>query len=91
MLPVWLCILRLDHTNRPGVVARVTMAFADRGISLDEVLATGVGERPVIVLKFSASERLAEYFRRRFERMPMVTNVTIRRGEEARVWEAVEP
>ncbi len=90
MLPVWICILRLDHSNRPGVLARVTLAFADRGISLDEVLATGVGERPVIVLKFAASDRLAEYFRRRFARMPMVTRVEIRRGENTRVWDAVE-
>jgi hypothetical protein len=91
MLPVWLCVVRLDHSNRPGVLARVTMAFADRGISLEEVLAVGVGERPAIVIKFGASERLAEYFRRRFQRMPMVESVEIRRGEGSHVWDEVRP
>lgn len=87
MLPVWLCILRVDHSDRPGVLASVTMAFADRGLSLDEALAAGLAESPVIVLKFSASERLAEYFRRRFERMPMVKSVEMRRGEGAHAWD----
>ena len=87
MLPVWLCILRIDLSNRPGVLASVTMAFADRGLSLDEVLAAGLEKHPVIVLKFSASERLAEYFRRRFERMSVVKSVEMRRGEEAHVWD----
>lgn len=87
MLKSWLCVIHLDHSNRPGVLARVTMACADRGLNLDEVLGLGTGPRPVIVLKFSASQRLAEYLRRRFLRMPEAEQVELFPGADRRVWE----
>ena len=74
---VWLCRLRLRSATRPGSLARVAHVFAERGISIGQVLAAEEDGAPAIALTFIASPRLRDFLARRLGRMPEVVSVAI--------------
>ena len=83
----WVYVIPVQGASRPGLLARVTDVFAQRGISLEEALGTGLG---TIVLKFAAGERLQEYLRRRLLRINEVDEVQVHEldpTDQRHVWE----
>jgi hypothetical protein len=87
MRPMWVCRLRLSSANRPGVLARIAQPFAVRGLSLDEVLATECDGQPTILVRFAATDRLAEHLRRRLSRMPEVVAAELLADPGRKIWE----
>ncbi len=83
----WLCRMTLRTSTRPGTLARVAQVFAERGISLDQVLAAEVVGRPAIVLTFVSSARLRDYLARRLGRMPEVAAVAIEDAAGRGIWD----
>lgn len=71
----WLCVLRLESGSRPGVLSRLAQPFAERGLSLAEVVAAERHGQPIVVLAFVASPRLRDHLARRLARSPDVTSV----------------
>jgi acetolactate synthase small subunit len=90
--------VHLRVVNQPGTLARLARAFSERGINLGDILATVGDDRlclsdnevPMIILTFQCSERILGFLKRRTERMPEVSKVTvIERSEidERPIWE----
>jgi hypothetical protein len=77
---VWMARLDLVTATRPGILARIAQVFAERGISLQQVLAAGQHGRPTVLLTFAASARLRDYLARRLRRMPEIAGVAIEDG-----------
>jgi len=87
----WLCLLDVASASRSGVVARLTQVFAERGISLAEVVAVESHGRPTVVLAFTASERLCDHLARRLARSPDVRAVRMLPAEGRSAWELIRP
>lgn len=90
MIVDYVCALNVDEGNRPGVAARVTRVFSERGISLGEILATRHRERPVILLRFSASEKLRDFMVRRLARVPEVHEVRLLPSMDRPLWDYLD-
>lgn len=84
--PHWVCLLDVDGGRKPGVAARITHVFAERGINLDEILAITHHDRPVVLLRFRASEHLRDYMVRRLKRIATVHDVRVLPGDDRPLW-----
>ncbi len=91
MMRQWVCVLHVAAANRPGTAARVSHVFAERGINIEELLAATWEGRPIILLKFAASERLQRYLLLRLARMSEVCAVEVLPAGDRHVWELRDP
>jgi predicted regulator of amino acid metabolism with ACT domain len=80
MKKTWLCSITLITSTRPGIIARVAQIFSERGISLEQVLASSKSGQPNIYLVFASSERLRDYLVRRLRRIAEIAKVKIEDG-----------
>ncbi len=83
----WSCRLTLDAWSRPGLLAGILNVFAERGISLDQVLATDQGGKPTIIVTFAVSEQMRDFIARRLARMPNVADVVTMTAVGRAVWD----
>lgn len=90
-MTAWLCVLEVASASRPGVVARLTGVFAERGISLTEVVAVDSHGRPTVVLAFAATPRLCDHLARRLARSPDVSGVRMLPADGRSAWELLGP
>lgn len=88
MTTTWSCRLTLDAWSRPGLLAGILNVFAERGISLDQVLATDQGGKPTIIVTFAVSEQMRDFIARRLTRMPDVVEVVTAPAAGRAVWDA---
>lgn len=73
----WVVLMVVESGGRPGIVEWVGRTFAERGISLSNLLATTRHGRPVVAVHFEASERLRDHLVRRLQRSEEVLSVTV--------------
>jgi acetolactate synthase small subunit len=85
-MATWVCRLHMKGATRPGVLARVSTIFAERGISLDELLATTWRSEPLILIRFGASERMRDYMLRRLRRLAEVQSAEALAADEQPLW-----
>ena len=89
-MPRWVCVLDTDGAETPGVVARIAHVFAERGISLDEVLAMTWNDRPLVLVRFTATDRLRDYMMRRLKRIRAVTGVQVQEADDRPIWQYLD-
>ena len=72
----WRMICQVSDADQPGILARITNAMAQRGVSLGEVSARRTDHGPEIELTLSADERLRDWLVRRLACDPAITAVS---------------
>jgi predicted regulator of amino acid metabolism with ACT domain len=82
----WVLVLRVHTGTRSGLMARVGRIFADRGISLSDVLATA-RDVPTLVVCFEATERMRDYMVRRLSRLEEVEAIEVHASDGRAPWE----
>ena len=87
----WVLLVELASGAQPGVVQRVSGIFADRGLSLSDVLATVRQGNSFVVLGFASSQRLCDYLVRRLSRMEDVRRITVHHSDDRPPWEHLPP
>lgn len=87
----WVVIIHVDSGTRPGIVERVARIFADRGISLSDLLATTREGSSTLVLGFAASQRLCDYLVRRLARFEEAHSIQVHPDEGHPPWAYLTP
>lgn len=81
------CQLAMAQANRPGVLARVSHIFAERGVNIEQLLACEQGHRQQIILRFMASPPVEQYLVRRLKRLRHVAALQVFYDMDQPVWE----
>jgi acetolactate synthase regulatory subunit len=87
MRATWMCRVKLHSGTRPGVLSRIANVFSERGINLEQVLAATHRGTPMVLILFSATDRMRDYLARRLNRISDIAEVQIDDGAGRSVWD----